>query len=315
MTHRRRLRPLAAVTTALLAAGALAACGSDDADDGRTRVVTAFYPMQFVAERVGGDDVRVDSLVKPGADSHDLELSPRQVGQISDADLILYLSEFQPAVDEAVTSEGGDRALDVGTLVPLLDGAAGGHEHDEHGHEADGHDHAHDQARDPHLWLDPARMATITDRVADRLAETDPANAADYRARAAALRTDLQTLDQEYEAGLRSCERRELVVSHTAFGYLTERFGLEQIGVSGLTPEDEPTPQRLAEATEEARAHGATTIYFESLVSPKVAETIAREVGATTAVLDPLEAAPAEGDYLSAMRANLAALRTGQGCA
>ena len=310
MSHRRSLRLLATAVTALLATGTLAACSGDD---GRPQVVTAFYPLQYVAEQVGGDDVRVNGLVKPGADSHDLELNARQVGQISDAELILYLSGFQPAVDEAVQQEGGDRAFDVGTAVPLLHASDAGHTHE--GEEEHGHGHEHDQSLDPHFWLDPERLATIAGQVGDRLAAEDPANADDYRARAATLRANLDDLDEEYRAGLATCRRREIVVSHAAFGYLADRYELEQLAVSGLTPEDEPSAQRLAETTEEARAHGATTIYFESAVSPKVAEAIAREVGAGTAVLDPLEAAPAEGDYLSAMRANLQALRSGLGCA
>lgn len=311
MKHHRSLRLLATAATALLATGTLAACTGDDGsgDDTRPQVVTAFYPLQYVAEQVGGGDVRVDSLVKPGADSHDLELNARQVGQISDAELILHLSGFQPAVDEAVQQEGGDRAFDAGTAVPLLDASAVGHTHE--GEE----EHGHDQSLDPHFWLDPERLATIAGQVADRLAAEDTANADDYRARAATLRANLDALDEEYRAGLAKCQRREIVVSHAAFGYLADRYELEQLAVSGLTPEDEPSAQRLAETTEEARAHGATTIYFESAVSPRVAEAIAREVGAETAVLDPLEAAPAEGDYLSAMRTNLQALRTGLGCA
>jgi zinc transport system substrate-binding protein len=277
----------------------LAACGalSDGADPHRVDVVTAFYPLQYVAERVGGDDVAVTSLAKPGAEPHDLELTPVQVGLVSDAELVLYLKGFQPAVDDAVAQEGGDRALDVTTTVPLLP--------------------AGDEGRpDPHLWLDPIRLATLAQAVAQRLGAADPDRATQFTARAGALRSDLDTLDKEYVDGLRTCQHRELVVSHTAFAYLADRYGLEQIGISGLSPEDEPSPQRLAEVAEAARSHGATTIFFETLVSPKVAETIAREVGADTAVLDPLEGLEpgTTDDYLSVMRDNLTTLRAGLGC-
>ncbi|WP_208815107.1 metal ABC transporter substrate-binding protein [Micromonospora echinofusca] len=299
---------------------AVSACSTDGAtgdDPARVDVVAAFYPLQFVAERVGGDAVRVTNLAKPGAEPHDLELNPAQVGQVSEAELIVYLAGFQPAVDEAVKQNGGDRAFDVATVQPLLDAAAGGHDHE--GEAAGAAEHAEEDehgGKDPHVWLDPTRLATIGDRLAERLGRADPDRAAEYTARARTLRTELEKLDAEYTAGLKTCQRREIVVSHTAFGYLTERYRLEQIGLSGLTPEDEPAPQRLAEVAEEAREHQATTIFFETLVSPKVAETIAREVGAKTAVLDPIEGLPADGggDYLSVMRDNLTILRTALSC-
>lgn len=309
MTVRSVPRLLAAATALLTLAGVVA-CSDQGAgaDPDRVDVVAAFYPLQFLAERIGGDAVTVTSLAKPGAEPHDLELHPRQVGQVVDAELIVYLAGFQPAVDEAVEQNGGDRAFDVAGVQPLRDAAAGGHEHEgEAGHEKTG-------GKDPHLWLDPTRLATVGDELAERLGRADPARAADYTARAAALRTDLTKLDTEYADGLKTCQRREIVVSHTAFGYLAERYQLEQVGITGLTPDSDPSPQRLAEVAKEAREHQATTIFFESLVSPKVAQTVAREVGATTAVLDPIEGPPADGDYLSAMRANLQTLRTALDC-
>ncbi|MFG1776958.1 metal ABC transporter substrate-binding protein [Micromonospora sp. NPDC049051] len=327
MNIRSAPRTLAAATTALLALGGVTACSDDGAagaDPQRVDVVAAFYPLQFVAERVGGDAVKVSNLVKPGAEPHDLELNPGQVGQVVEAELVVLLKGFQPALDEAVEQNAGDRAFDVSTVQPLLDAAAGGHDHDheggEHGHpeesggaEEPGRDEG--AAKDPHLWLDPTRLATVGDKLAERLGQVDPDRAADYTGRARALRAELEKLDAEFRAGLRTCQRREIVVSHTAFGYLTSRYQLAQIGISGLSPENEPSPQRLAEVIEEARKHQATTIFFETLVSPKVAETIAREVGARTAVLDPLEGlTPGAGDYLSVMRTNLATLRTALSC-
>lgn len=303
----------ATVAAALVAAAGMTACGSDasSADNGRIDVVAGFYPLQFVAERVGGDGVRVSGLAKPGAEPHDLELNPGQVGQVAEAKLVVYLKSFQPAVDEAVQQNAADRAFDVAEVEPLHDAAAGGHEHEgeeEHADESGG--------KDPHVWLDPTRLATIGDKLAERLAQVDPDRAGDYTARAKGLRMDLAALDGELVAGLKTCQRREIVTSHTAFGYLAERYRLEQVGISGLTPEDEPSPQRLAAVAAEAREHGATTIFFETLVSPKVAETIAREVGAKTAMLDPIEGKPdgENADYLSVMRTNLQALRTALSC-
>ncbi|WP_018216586.1 metal ABC transporter solute-binding protein, Zn/Mn family [Salinispora vitiensis] len=361
MNSRHVPRALAATSAVLLALGA-AACSDQptDADPERVEVVTAFYPLQFLTQQIGGDAVTVSNLVKPGAEPHDVELSPSQVGDVAGAELIVYLKGFQPQVDDAVQQNAADRAFDVATVEPLLDATADGHDHDhgnegegeaghedehghegegeaghedEHGHEGEGEaghedeggaetpadpDHAADAGgKDPHLWLDPTRLATVGDQLADRLAQADPEHADDYTARASDLRNQLEQLDAEFTAGLETCQRREIVVSHTAFGYLTTRYQLEQIGITGLSPEHEPSPQRLAEVIEEAKEHQATTIFFETLVSPKVAETIAAQVGAETAVLDPLEGLTADnnGDYFSVMRANLAALRTALDCA
>ncbi|MEU8263640.1 metal ABC transporter substrate-binding protein [Micromonospora sp. NPDC048999] len=312
MNVRSSSRALAAATAALLALGGVAACtnqGGGGTDPDGVDVVVAFYPLQFLVERVGGDAVRATNLARPGAEPHDLELKPRQVGQLVDAKLIVYLAGFQPAVDDAVAQNGGDRAFDVATVQPLLAATAGGHQHEgEAGHESE------TGGKDPHVWLDPTRLATIGDRLAEQLGRVAPDRAAEFTARAAALRDELTKLDADYAQGLRTCQRREIVTSHTAFGYLAARYQLEQVGISGLSPDGEPSPQRLAEVSREARDHQATTIFFETLVSPKVAETVAREVGAQTAVLDPIEGAPADGDYLSAMRTNLQTLRTALDC-
>jgi zinc transport system substrate-binding protein len=315
MVFHPAIRAVALAASGLLAVAGTGACTGATAarrDPNRVDVVAAFYPLQYVAQRVGGDAAHVVNLAKPGAEPHDLELNPGQVGQVSDAELIIYLKGFQPAVDEAVAQNGGHRVFDVAGVQPLADAA--GHNHA--GEPEPGEQRA-GGAKDPHVWLDPTRLATIADRFAERLGRADPARAADYAARARELRTDLETLDREYEQGLRTCQRRELVTSHTAFGYLADRYHLDQVGVSGLTPEDEPSPQRLAAVARDAHEHGATTIFFETLVTPKIAETIAREVGARTAVLDPIEGLRpgSSADYLSVMRSNLAALRTALGCA
>ena len=292
-----------AAGTALLVLGATAACGDSAAGssgaDGTVPVVTAFYPLQFISERIGGDAVTVTNLTKPGTEPHDLELSPRQVGDISDAKLVIYLKGFQPEVDKAVEQEAHDRAFDVSTVAPLQPLSA----------------RADNGALDPHVWLDPSRLATIADRLAARLGEADATHAADYTARARTLRSELDTLDAEYAEALATCRRREIVTSHSAFNYLATRYHLTQVGITGIEPESEPSAQRLADAAAEARRTGATTIFFETLVSPKVADTIAREVGAKTAGLDPLEGLTQPGgDYLSVMRTNLTALTAALGC-
>jgi zinc transport system substrate-binding protein len=302
------LRPLAAA----LAVMALAGCATHANADGKLDVVTAFYPLQFLSEQIGGPEVHVTDLTKPGAEPHDVELNPRQVGTIADARVVVYLRGFQPAVDDAVAQEAKGRSLDVGQLVPLLPLADGTDGKPEPGADRP---ETTDGGMDPHVWLDPVRFAAIADRLGARFAQADPAHAADYTARAARVHSELNALNTEMAAGLRQCVRHEIVTSHSAFNYLASRYGLTQIGITGISPEAEPSPRRMGRIAAQAKATGTTTIFFETLVSPKVAETVARAVGARTAVLDPLEGlTDKKADYFSVMRDNLAALRTALGC-
>ena len=265
-------------------------CGGGEGGDGnRTSVVAGFYPLAFAAERIGGARVEVTNLTPPGSEPHDVELSARDVERVRSADVVLYLGEgFQPPLEEAVDGAGG-RAVELLDGLPLL----------ENGGEVD-----------PHVWLDPLRYERMVGRIGRVLGTPG---------RAGALRQAVHELDREYRRSLRSCARREIVTSHAAFGYLADRYGLEQIAVTGLSPEAEPTPRELERTVDEARATGATTIFFETLVSPRLAETVARETGARTAVLNPLEGLTddeleAGEDYLSVMRSNLAGLREALGC-
>ncbi len=293
-----RLALAVTLAAALSACGAASESTSGSADSAGTLSVSAgFYPYEFVAARVGGPDVQVTNLTKPGGEPHDLELTPRQVAALGETDLVVYARGFQPAVDEAVDQQAADRAFDVLTAVDLREGEAG------------------QDGVDPHVWLDPVRLATIATAVADRLAEQAPKRADGFRDRAEALTTELEALDDELRAGLATCERKQIVTSHDAFGYLAGAYGLEQVAIAGLSPDDEASPQRLAEVAGLAKDQGVTTIFFEELVSPKVAESLAREVGAQATVLSPLEGAPDEGDYVSAMRENLTTLRTALDCA
>ncbi|WP_431929746.1 metal ABC transporter substrate-binding protein [Nonomuraea jabiensis] len=280
-----------------------AACGSGSAETaagGRPEVVAAFYPLQWLTEQVGGSDAHVTVLTAPGVEPHDLELSIQQVTELQKAALTVYIKGVQPAVDDAVDA---DKSFDAATAVTTL--PASGHEEGEE-------EHGHEVSYDPHLWLDPARLATVATKLGERLAAADPAHAQAYKDRAAKTASALGTLDQEFAKGLSTCRTRSLVTAHEAFGYLADRYKLKQVGIT-LDPETEPSPARISEVAKLAKAEGVTTIFTESLVSPKVAEVLANEVGAKTAVLDPLESRPS-GDYLSAMRDNLKTLQTALGC-
>ena len=288
-----------------------AASGAAVADP--VSVVAAFYPLEYAATRVGADAVTVTPLTPPGVEPHDLELSAAQVAEIAAADVVLYIKGFQPAVDEAVEQQAADRAIDVSAGLTLLAGEEGDHEGEtEEEHAA----HADEGGNDPHVWLDPTNMAAIGAAIAERLSTLAPDRAADIEAAAGTFEQDMTALDGEYTAALATCASREMVVSHEAFGYLANAYDLTQVGISGLSPEAEPSPARMREVAELVTANDITTIYYETLVDPKVAQTIADETGATTAVLDPLEglASDATGDYSSIMRDNLATLVAGQSC-
>jgi zinc transport system substrate-binding protein len=256
-------------------------------------VVAAFYPLAYAAEQIGGPKVDVTNLTPPGTEPHDVELSARDVERVRSADVVLYVgSGFQPALEDALQ---GSEAAAVDLLAGLLLREAAGDE---------------DLEFDPHVWLDPLRYAEMSDRIGSALER--PREAAKFRAQ-------LEGLNREYEAALGRCTRREIVTSHAAFGYLAERYGLEQIAITGLSPEAEPTPRELEDVVEDVRAHDATTVFFETLVSPRLAETVARETGASTAVLNPLEGLTEEEldrgeDYFSLMRANLQTLREALDC-
>ena len=287
-------------TAVLTAAGvALAGCGAADGggggDDG-LQVVAGFYPLEWTAERVGGDRVQVSSLTPPGAEAHDVELAPRDVGAVADADLLVHLAGFQPAVDAAAEEAGN--AWDAGTAADLLPSAEG--------------------ATDPHFWLDPLRLADVGDALADRLAEADPDGAATYTDNAAALRSDLEALDADLQQSLAGCRVDVLVTAHEAFGYLGDRYGLEVVGISGISPSAEPDAAALATIAALVEDQGVTTVYTETLVDPAVAETVADEAGVSTAVLDTVESLTDESpgeDYLAVMRANATTLQQGQSCA
>lgn len=290
---------------AIAAVATLAACSAPDSSStaGSTagvQVVAANYPAQFLVERVGGDLVSTTTLTAAGADPHDVELTPQQVGEIQDADALFYISEFQPAVDEAAQQTSGT-AVDLAAGITLR-------EDDEHGDE----DHGH--ATDPHIWLDPELMVQMAGTVADSLSEADPANTDLYQANAKELSGELDELNQQFQKGTANCAIRTMVVSHEAFGYLADRYGFDQKGISGLSPETEPSASAIADLVDFVRDNGVTTVYTEVAVDPAVAQTIADEAGAATATLDPLGSEPENGDYLTTMRTNLETLRAGQSC-
>ena len=287
----------------------VAACGApadDDRSGGASKgddeqapgVVAAFYPLAYVASTVAGEDASVTNLTTPGVEPHDLEPSPAAIGRIAAADLVLLEIGFQPAIDAAAEQNAAGVVFDVTDVVDLAPAS-------------DDPDQL-----DPHFWLDPLRMAALADAVAQRLGELDPDQGEKYAANAADLRAELVRLDDDFRVGLAECSRRTVVVSHDAFGYLS-KYDLSLESIVGLSPDAEPTPGDLAKLRALIETEAVTTVFSETLASPALSEALAREAGVTTAVLDPIEGLSdenAEEDYVSLMRANLAALRKANGC-
>jgi zinc transport system substrate-binding protein len=268
-------------TAPLLAILVLTGCGGSS-DGGSSTVVAAFYPLAWAAERVAPSDTEVVNLTPPGAEPHDVELSPRDVEEIRDADLVVYVGGgFQPAVEDAVADRDGP-SLDV-----LREGEA-----------------------DSHVWLDPVRFADVAREIGTALHRSEQAEQ---------LAGEITALDGTYRSGLETCARRSLVTTHAAFGHLAGRYGLEQLSLAGSSPEAEPGPRELERLIAQVRESGATTVFAEPLVSDRLAETVAREAGIEVAVLDPVEGLSEERlaageDYFTVMRDNLAALREALGC-
>ncbi|MFF4645438.1 metal ABC transporter substrate-binding protein [Streptomyces sp. NPDC001389] len=318
----RRLIPTAALAGAVaLAATALTACsgaGAAGADqDGRLAVTASFYPLQFLAERIGGDHVKVATLTKPGVEPHDLDITPRQTGQLGDSDVVLYLKGLQPAVDKAIAQSGVKNTVDAASLTRLeVHGTSGEEDHD-HAAEEHGHGHDHGEAgEDPHVWLDPVKYAEIAKGFGAALEKTDPGHAADYRRNTDGLVAELGALDTEFKEGLRNTASRTFITTHSAFGYLAERYGLDQEGISGVDPEAEPSPARMKDLQAVARKDNVTTVFFEALASDKTARTLARDTGLRTDVLDPLEGITEKSqgaDYFEVMRSNLKNLQKALG--
>lgn len=319
---------------ALPAALAMTSCSgtSTGADNGTTHsggaagdkpnVVVAFYGLEYATNQVAGDLVNLSSLTAPGAEAHGAELRPSQLAEISEADLVVYLDHFQPAIDAAVESSGNSRVLDVSKVIELLPNEGEAHEehgtdeHEEGEHAEDGHDHDHG-AFDPHFWQDPALMSKVGQAIAKELGQDFPQLKDQIEANAQSFAEDMTKLDEEFKTGLATCERKEFITSHEAFNYLAKKYGLSEIGISGISPEAEPSTARIAEVQQLAKQHNVTTIFFETLTSPAVSEAIAGDLGIKTAVLDPLEGITDKSpgtDYPSIMRANLAALKEANGC-
>jgi zinc transport system substrate-binding protein len=330
MNKSRRARPssaLVAAVAAVVAVPALAACsgsaiasGSGPADaknGGRLKVTASFYPLEFLAARIGGDNVQVTDLTKPGVEPHDLELAPKQIAALGQSDLIVSLHGLQPAVDDAIKQSGAEHTVDAARLTGQED----------HGTEVDGRRHTTgdngtgaqsqgDAGADPHIWLDPVRYAEAAKGVGKALAQADPAHSAAYAKNTDTLVAQLGALDTAFRDGLANRTSDTFITTHAAFGYLAERYGLVEEAINGVDPESEPSAARMKALQDLAGREHVTTVFFETLVSDNTAKTVAGDLHLRTDVLDPVEGITPESkgtDYFAVQRSNLQALQTALG--
>jgi len=283
-----------------------ASSGSAAAPATTLKLTVAAYPLEFLAQRIAGNTATVTNLTAPGVEPHDLELTAKQLGDLGASDALIYISGFQAAVDDALKAAPPKLAIDTSTGLTLLDPAA-----------AEEGEAPKPGAHDPHIWLSPANMITMAETIDTALSQAHPELAATLNANTDQLVADLKNLSQAYTSGLATCQRKDFVTSHAAFAYLARDYGLTQIPIAGIDATEEPTAARIAEVQKLAKESGVTTIFFETLVSPAVAKSIAGDLGLKSAVLDPIEGITANSagtNYLEVMQSNLKALQEAKGC-
>ncbi|WP_027085088.1 metal ABC transporter solute-binding protein, Zn/Mn family [Cohnella panacarvi] len=292
------------------------ACGSGNSGnvEGKVNVVTTIYPLYYFAEQIGGEQAHVTNMIAAGVEPHDWTPKSRDLSDASNAQLFIYngagleswLNDFMPVIES-----GGDvRTVEASHGIALIDGEGEeeGHEHGEE--EEEGHSHEHEGDVDPHTWISPRSALAMAANIKDAYIAVDPAHRADYETRYEQLNERLKQLDAKFTDGLSPYAGRDIVVSHQAFGYLCRDYGLNQIAIMGLSPEAEPRAQDLLEISDYVKSHGIKTIFFEELVSDRLAKTLANEANIDTMVLNPLEGLTPEqekaGDnYFSIMERNL----------
>ena len=304
----------ALVCACTLSLSLLTGCGTQPADtaadDGRLRVLTSFYPMYDFACKIGGDCIDVTNMVPSGTEPHDWEPSTNDLKNLEKADVFIYNgADMEPWADDLLVSRSDTLHVVEASENVELRTTDGEHEH---AHEHEGADHHHGDF-DPHVWLDPENAKIEMEAIRDALCAADPENSTVFQSNYEKYAAELDALDAEFREKLSSLPNRTIVVAHEAFGYLCDAYGLTQVGIEGLSPDSEPDPGRMAEVIDFVRDHSISTIFFEELVSPKVAEAIASETGAQAKMLSPLEGlsdeqAAAGADYFSVMHDNLAAL-------
>lgn len=288
------------------------------ASDEKPLVIATFYPLYEFTRQVAGEHAEVVSLVPWGIEPHDWEPAPQDLVRLQRARVFVYNGAgLEPWADRLLPElkKRGTLAVRTTEGVALARGGEAGHGHAHEGAKGK----AGSAAVDPHVWVDPVRAQAQVEAIGNGLATADPGHAAAYTANAQAYKAKLAALHQAFATGLKQCARRDVVTTHAAFEYLTRRYGLHNYAIHGLAPEAEPSPGALAELVRMAKQKKVTHVFFETLVSTKLAETLAREIGAKTLVLNPIEGLNPEEQaagktYLSLMEENLKNLRIALDC-
>ena len=274
-------------------------------DAGKLLAVTSFYPLYFFSQQIGGDKVDVTNVVPSGAEPHDYEPTAQDMARMEKADLIvLNGGGFEAWGDRIGKNLSSKNTVVVRASEGLMTRAATGES---------------SLTMDPHVWIDPVFAKRMVENIASGFERVDPENASYYRGNADSLIGKLSNVDAAYRNGLRVCATRNIITSHSAFGYLAAEYGLNQVSIAGLSPDAEPSPSQLAIIAQFAKTNNVQYIFFESLASPKLSQTIATEIGAKTLVLNPIEGLSEENiargeDYFSVMRENLENLQTALQC-
>ncbi|MFZ1252736.1 MAG: metal ABC transporter substrate-binding protein [Trichococcus flocculiformis] len=302
--------------TALLAGCGAAGSTTENTESDKLQVVTTFYPMYDFTKQVAQDDAEVSMLLEAGMEVHSFEPSSQMIAEIQDADVFIYNSpEMETWVPDVLASiDTSDMVVICASdAITLLEYEGEAHAHD-HESEEEGANAGHSHTVDPHVWLDPVLAQTEVSTIAEGLAEADPDNAEDYLENAGIYNGKLNELDEAFRAAFEGTENRTFVTQHAAFAYLAARYDLNQISVTGLNAEVEPSAAALATLSDYVKANNISHIYFENNASSQTAETLAEEVGVELAVLSPLEGITEEdqkkgSDYISVMLENLEALK------
>lgn len=302
--------------TALLAGCGAAGSTTENTESDKLQVVTTFYPMYDFTKQVAQDDAEVSMLLEAGMEVHSFEPSSQMIAEIQDADVFIYNSpEMETWVPDVLASiDTSDMVVICASdAITLLEYEGEAHAHD-HESEEEGANAGHSHTVDPHVWLDPVLAQTEVSTIAEGLAEADPDNAEDYLENAGIYNGKLNELDEAYRAAFEGTENRTFVTQHAAFAYLAARYDLNQISVTGLNAEVEPSAAALATLSDYVKANNISHIYFENNASSQTAETLAEEVGVELTVLSPLEGITEEdqkkgSDYISVMLDNLEALK------
>lgn len=287
--------------------------GQPNTHNTKLQVTATFYPLAYFAQQVGGSLVDVTNLTPAGTDAHDFEPTPSDLTRAYAAQVFIYNSaSMEPWVNKFLADYHH-------TAIEASQAASEHHqEHEEAEEDHQDHDH-HDHANDPHTWTDPIMAQEIIESITKALIKADPQHQSTYHQNSQSLLAKLKQLDQDFQAGLAQCQQRTIITSHAAFSYFAERYDIEVLSISGLSPEQEPSAAKLAELKQLVKQKNIGYIFFEHAASPQLAQTLASETGAKLAILDPIESLSQSAldqgqDYLSIQRSNLAHLRTALAC-